>query len=110
MTEPTTRELLELAAKALGYTGFHESKTTPGYYLVHELLAPWNPAIVQADSDRMACKLRIETRFSSDTAWFTVMNRSAFGKQVTHNNTDEDVCRAVREARLLMAAEIGRMK
>ena len=69
----------------------------------------WNPLTDQADSDRMACKLRIEVQFSQNfIVAFTADNRGIQIMQIAHNNTDEDVCRAVREARMAVAVEIGR--
>jgi hypothetical protein len=69
----------------------------------------WNPLTDQADSDRMACRLRISIEFDTDCvfAWTGI---GQFISDSAHNNTDEDVCRAVREARLAVAVEIGRMK
>lgn len=60
------------------------------------------------DNDVMACKLRISTLINIDCVYcFSGCHGSG---KIMHNNTDEDVCRAVREARLLVAAEIGRVK
>ena len=97
------RELLELVAKAMG--GRFELEN--GFPNLNGNF--WNPLASQADSDRMACKLRIGHRFLGGNvveAW------QGFGdmESITHNNTDEDVCRAAREAVLMVAAEIGRAK
>jgi hypothetical protein len=63
----------------------------------------------QADSDRMACKLRMSTEIFYSHVF---VSREAFqhycSGSISHNNTDEDVYRAVREARLLVAVEIGK--
>ena len=102
------REQLEYAAKAMGFT---TAMLPPkGQERITDALH-WNPLTDQADSDRMACKLRMDTRISKKYA-LAVAVFNGFLKQcsISHNNTDEDVCRAVREARLAVAVEIGRMK
>jgi hypothetical protein len=103
----TPREQLEYAAKAMGL----KIVPTPGRQLWIEdgkRLTIWNPITDQAESDRMACKLRINTLLvSKGTAYCFCDNIGAEGN---HNSADEDVYRAVREARMAVAVEIGRMK
>jgi hypothetical protein len=101
----TPLEQLELAAKAMGLKGRAEDSV-----FVTELWFPngtniWNPLRDQADSDRMACKLRIETMFGAIDVYCL---HGPYEATVTHDNTDEDVFRAVREARMMVAVEIGR--
>jgi hypothetical protein len=100
----THREKLRLAAKAMGldlgvWRDEFDAFVCPsgrGY---------WNPAHNQADSDLMACKLLISTLLQSD---FVYCLRYGHGSStIAHNNTDEDLCRAVREARLAVAVTIG---
>jgi hypothetical protein len=112
------REQLELAAKACGYV-IEDSTLGDGvwaYPVGAELnwegelpIFKWNPLADQADSDRMACRLRIEIVFLNGRV-LTRHPRTLGILYITHNNTDEDVCRAVREARMAVAVEIGRSK
>lgn len=105
----TQREQLELAARACGYEIALNNDIV--FTIVGgDASEEWNPVINQADSDRMACKLRIETVFHGDYVYSFSRKANARLAQVKFDNTDEDVCRAVREARLLVAAEIGRLK
>jgi hypothetical protein len=123
-----THEQLEYAAKAYWGEEFEDvgirwSEEDDGLLYIHadnqdhngldcELV--WAPHRYQDHSDNMACKLRIdlyhfnvEGRGRSVRA---VASGSTNEANVNHNNTDEDVCRAVREARMLVAVEIGRRK
>jgi hypothetical protein len=111
------KEQLELAAKACGYV-IEDSTIGDGvwaYPVGAELnwegelpIFKWNPLTDQADSDRMACKLRIEILFFE---FRVIANpRRETSAAIHHNSTDEDVYRAVREARMLVAVEIGRNK
>ena len=105
----TDREKLEWAAKACGIAAHNIVLDGLGRLAVlTEKKVYWNPLTDQADSDCMACKLRIDLEFDGDYigAWHGAMQ----SVNIQHNNTDEDVCRAVREARLLVAVEIGRGK
>ena len=107
----TEKDKLELAAKAMGLRLEWDGppdKWHPMYYEGKTYHA-FEPHTNQADSDRMACKLRIELRHRSGKVWASLSTNSII-QSVTHNNTDEDVCRAVREARLMVAVEIGRAK
>lgn len=109
----TDREKLELAAKACGQSITWSDTYQRFFRNGAELGQPafWQPDTNQADSDRMAGKLRIGMRFLTkavEAYWTDGVSLNY--KIVIHNNTDEDVYRAVREARLLVAAEIGRLK
>ena len=111
--EMTNREKLEWAAKACGYeaqyvcTVFNATDDKCESYGFIVAGKHWRPHIDQADSDVMACKLRIGLGFFFG---FVEAQTSDHTETARHNNTDEDVCRAVREARLLVAVEIGRAK
>ena len=102
----TDREKLELAAKACGIAT-HWNDALGMMFLDAPKDTEWNPITNQSDSDRMACKLRIELEFDGD--WIGAWHGAMQSVNIRHNNTDEDVCRAVREARLLVAVEIGRL-
>ena len=101
------REQLEYAAKAMGYVecGWMGDGFT---HVVNNQFVFWQPLTDQADSDRMGAKLRINLRFGDSFVW--CRSRDVECCAPLHNNTDEDVCRAVREARMAVAVEIGRMK
>ena len=110
------REQLEYAAKACGHTLADEYffkgdvRLPPkGQEHIHDSLY-WNPLTDQADSDRMGAKLRIDTCFFDGYVSTGYADNKDLSAARKHNNTDEDVCRAVREARLAVAVEIGRMK
>jgi hypothetical protein len=108
----TPREQLEYAAKAMGKElriVLPNYSTAPEYFSL-DGITQWNPLTDQADSDRMACKLRIEVQFDGVEVFAAAPRSADVFATVKHNNTDEDVCRAVREARLAVAVEIGRMK
>ena len=94
------REQLEYAAKAIGYS------VQPGH-VGPECWAGWNHRTDQADSDRMACDLEINT-FWSDGFVTCSANDGVHAKSIPHDNTLEGKCAAVREARLAVAVEIGR--
>ena len=121
----TPREHLEYAARAMGFrtAGYNDHGGFEVPIKGFSLHRWWNPRTDQADSDRMAAKLRISTAFGVDHFGNIVIVASAdlanghtylmrivvSRANIEHgNNADEDVCRAVREARLLVAVEIGR--
>ncbi len=103
----TDRKLLELAAKAAGYSfkwgkDWHDK----GAPLVDDKL--WNPRHDNNDSFRLAARLKLQVAFGT----FTDYEASAyeFGKPAVHvetsSNTDMEA--AAREAIFLMAVEIGK--
>jgi hypothetical protein len=112
------REQLEWAAKACGYEYNHilgaiwvNAAEGIGGIWVH-----WNPLTDQGDSDRMACALDINTNLLPGRAYAVYYYKSeliecdAIERRVDHDGTLEDKCRAVREARMAVAVEIGRSK
>ena len=127
----TPREQLEYAAKACGIeitpiemnnVAFQGDYRFIGFMTKAEQWGRgwFDPHTDQADSDRMGAKLRIDIEFyggyveaSKCTPNTDQNDWDKFDwacKSVSHNNTDEDVFRAVREARMAVAVEIGRMK
>jgi len=111
-----TRERLELAAKAMSlsvkedasgllYTGSGET------WFGDE----WNPAEDQGDSDRMACDLEISLVFIKNSVRAEINRHNgeyleeSVRKWLDHDGTSEDRRRAVREARMAVAVEIGRV-
>jgi hypothetical protein len=117
----TTREQLELAAKAYWGEDFEDvsarwSEEDDGLLYIcadnqdHNGLDcefVWAPHRDQSDSDQMACALEIALFFSNGSV--TAYSASVSGvKSIRHDNTDEGKCAAVREARMLVAVEIGR--
>ena len=108
----TNREKLELAAKACGqgitWSDIYGKFFRNGAELGQPAL--WRPDTDQADSDCMACDLEIDIDFT-----FGCVKAESFcgiecNAMVAHDGTNEDRRRAVREARLLVAAEIGRLR
>lgn len=101
----TEKEQLEYAAKALGL----DYKVAPdgtSVVLFEDDYAEWNPLHDQADSDSMACDLELDIEFEVGL----VRTWKGAGKisEVAHDNTIEGRLAAVRQARLLVAVEIGR--
>lgn len=106
----TANEQLELAAKGLKLPIDFSKWLDCGSHLEYlntETGKYWNPAYDQADSDLMACQLGIDIKFANKVvyaghpaapSWWAVM----------HDDTLGGKCAAVREARLVVAAEIGR--
>ena len=127
----TELEKLKLAAKACGYEVIPCEQAEDGGIYVCTPGAPMHtngfnrkderhfaPHVDQADSDTMAIKLRIDTYLSGSdgyTRYVSALTYSRVGRGVdflierceNHDGTHEDVCRAVRKVRLLVAAEIG---
>lgn len=102
----TDREKLEWAAKACEKTLQYCTVTDYKGKIVGQFITGWNPLTNQSDSDVMACKLRIPISFTNH--YIYAAHQLGHSYSIPHNNTDEDVCRAVREARMLVAVEIGR--
>jgi hypothetical protein len=112
----TPREQLGYAAKAMGLVIDQHLELGAVYAYPKDAslnadgepngLYLWRPLYDQADSDRMACKLRIELMFEGN--YVGCWKDDGDSVRVTHDGTDEDVCRAVREARLAVAVEIGK--
>ena len=132
------REQLEYAAKACGITGWRSKHgywnvefpdgrkesachdwtafdAATGYKLPEPTFANaltelgFDPANDQADSDRMACDLEIAIRYYDDyVSANTRKVERIFTASVGHDNTIEGRRRAVREARMAVAVEIGK--
>ncbi len=104
MTDTTNREMLELAAKAAGYSfkwgkDWHDK----GAPLVDDKL--WNPLTDDGDAFQLAARLKLQVAFGT----FKDNTASAyqFGKPAVEvENTDMEA--AAREAIFLMAVEIGK--
>ena len=103
------RELLELVAKAMG--GRFELEN--GFPHLNGNF--WNPLASQDDSADLRNALEIDVVYFRSppmvvcSAW-SADDENHFEEAVSHNGTQEDRSRAVREARLMVAAENGRNK
>jgi hypothetical protein len=112
----TTREQLTLAAKAVGLEihGFYGDDSNQCIYadIGPDDVIEWAPHADQADSDRMGIALAIDTEWCSGyvTAFFFPAKSTKYldSGNIRHDNTLEGKCAAMREARLLVAVEIGR--
>jgi hypothetical protein len=116
----TTRELLELAAKAAGYgAGHYEDgswlETRYGYtaalYLdCDDFDGYWNPLEHDGDALRLAAKLQIDTQFHVThvytSQWVTGLKVAARSEAFADH--DGDQCAATRHAIVRAAAEIAR--
>jgi len=111
----TNREKLALAAKACGQSITWSDIYGKFFRNSAELGQPafWQPDTDQADSDCMACDLELSLKFFDDCvcciAYYT-RDENSLQFVVTHDGTSEDRRRAVREARMDVAVEIGRLK
>lgn len=107
----TDRELLELAAKAAGFTGtvtVYETGYTEMGLSNH--FSPrgsnvWRPLTDDADAFQLAVALDINTGRSGNDCW-TISDIGDY--QEPSNGTRSDQCRAMRRAIVRAAAEIGR--
>ena len=104
-----TRELLELAARAMGpdRVVWH---TELGLWLSKDTRLDWNPATSQADSADLRDALEIDVQYNKLSVYATTGHDDGCNSTVNYNGTPEDRSRAVREAVLAVAAEIGRAK
>lgn len=90
----TDRELLEMAAKAVGRPVW-----------------AWNPLDDDGDALRLAVKLNLDITFGwqdSDTAVFVNADWDGAPAEVMHEFLDRDAYAATRRAIVRAAAEIGR--
>lgn len=105
----TDRELLELAAKAAGWTLVWKSLggEMPNPFMFNESDATsgaWNPLTDDGDALRLAVKLELEIFFTSQNIRAT--NRHI--DQVPAENKGSDPYAATRRAIVRAAAEIGK--
>jgi hypothetical protein len=105
----TDRELLELAAKAVGYkvdektkvSVFAEQNWLPMIYPQKECPNLWNPLINDTDAFRLAVKLRIDVSGNPKVVFAT----DGFGPCAEH--VGDDPYAATRRAIVRVAAAIG---
>jgi hypothetical protein len=102
----TDRELLELAAKAAGYTPTHV--THDGIVLMRGARVKWRPLEDDGDALRLAVALQIKVK------WHKPLNQSLawipLGEEIQVNGErfSGDKFATTRRAIVLAAAEIGR--
>jgi hypothetical protein len=96
----TDRELLELAAKAIGM------KLQYNYLGGRDANQPWDPLADDGDALRLAVKLRIEIGFAASRAWAV----QPYKDVRTHEEATMGygIEGATRRAIVLAAAEIGK--
>jgi hypothetical protein len=100
------RELLELAAKAAGWTieeNGHDVQGHPWFWC-HQLQDHWDPIIDDGDALRLAVKLGIHITNSLSEAWASTEKVTAI--QIFDQDTDPYA--ATRRAIVRAAAEIGK--
>ncbi len=100
------RELLELAAKALGCDFWHNAETFSDW-ISHPACAPikWNPLTDDGDALRLAVDLGIRMDFAKD--WTVAYSGSCASEQFSERHEDGAYA-ATRRAIVRAAAEIGR--
>lgn len=102
----TDREMLELAAKAIGGSYWHDARTFSDYLMIEQdEPVKWNPANDDGDALRLAVRLEIEIRVFN--------GRAHAGKQGGFWCSegwfpDQDPYAATRRAIVRAAAEIGK--
>lgn len=104
MTAKTDRELLELAAKAVG-ADFEYDPMTGAIEILSEIggvSGIWNPLTDDGDALRLAVRLMMEMRILKRTAHAEALN----GPGPCSEESD-DICSAVRRAIVRAAAAIG---
>lgn len=107
------RELLELAAKAVGIDFRYVHNTVGGQFLWNgEKLVEWNPLTDDGDSLRLAVKLDLCVGFDKDPVNYVVFVRKFDDSIVAEANIFEliksDPYAATRRAVVRAAAEIGK--
>lgn len=113
------RELLELAAKAVGVAMVFDDEGGPGYWSEWRGLPQWeywNPLSDDGDALRLAARLASNTRGTTFSISLSVMHDGrGFSSAEFHardgrsnNVTGDDLSKATRLAIVRAAAEIGR--
>lgn len=104
----TDKELLELAAKAVGYE-LEERYTKQNEFWpwIEELQTIWNPLTDDGDALRLAVKLGLDMSFNNLYDDSTMVSRDT-DWMVEFHREDNDPYAATRRAIVRAAAEIGR--
>lgn len=100
------RELMELAAKAVGYE-YRISDLGNFQVRGSDMWASWNPRINDGDSLRLAIALRLDIGFDDDCQEVYVRQANDHFADAVTEPYGSDVASATRLAVLRMAAEIG---
>ena len=113
------RELLELAAKAMDFIIMEDACCSPEYVWAyprnakqtadgdHEGQFRWAPLHDQADSANLRDALGIDVVYGIGAVYALIPVQTKT-TAIKHDGTREDRSRAVREAVVMVAAEIGR--
>ena len=101
------KELLELAAKAVGFTLEEHYDDDQYYPWCTETLAFWNPLLDDGDALRLAVKLGLEVR--TDGPYLIAVTPRYVDNEL-YEPRGEDPCAATRRAIVRAAAEIGKEK
>ena len=105
------RELLELAAKALGLVSYnYESKET--YADCYGNVRAWNPLEYDEDAYRLMVQLKLRINYDTVIEYDVVEvfgpERDDFSCDCTTETIEEDQCASVRRAIVRAAARIGK--
>lgn len=105
----TDRELLELAAKAAGYTWVRGITDAGGWWHDNpDLARPWNPLTNDGDALRLAVKLRFEVNCTiEDKPTFSIYANNKGRMLAKHEDRCPDPYAATRRAIVRTAAAIG---
>jgi hypothetical protein len=104
-TQTDDKELLELAAKAAGFTLEEHYDDDQYYPWCTETLAFWNPLLDDGDAFRLAAKLGLELRMSSE---FVIVVIPRYTDNEAFEPKNDDPYAATRRAIVRAAAEIGK--
>lgn len=105
----TDRELLELAAKAAGYTTNGEYLVDRGLWVMQHkpCWGYWNPLIDDGDALRLAVDLDMEVNLNRVDE-MTIVCFGYFARESVKEEHNEDPYAATRRAIVRAAAEIGK--
>jgi len=109
------RELLEMAAKAAGYSGAwikwpgarHPLDVELGFFHGSDW-SVWNPLVFDGDALRLAVKLRLEIERSKHSECVVYVGEVGAGQLFERSDEKTDIFAATRRAIVRAAAEIGR--
>ena len=106
----TDREMLELAAKALGMPEAPKQyRIADGLPIVITYMGkPWNPLTDDGDALRLAVELRIKVEFGNDEVATDWPVSERYTTRPDGASSIEGRCAATRRAIVRAAAEIGR--
>lgn len=109
------RELLELAAKAVGYQPWGSDCEGYPIFVVDSMPIDWNPLQYDGDALRLAVKLGLTLRLNQFDEWTQVFagdcyarTTPAVSEHIGRTREEQTIEQATRRAIVRAAAEIGK--